>query len=165
MRNNIKKSILLCIFLVNSGCTDSSWLDIHIPVEASNQYQDYPFSKYSRQTSFEHKVSYPDVSVITSIENQLGEEWVSCSYGGGDWQNFADSSGKEPKYIFQRLKLWKTKNNDRQLFLSLRYNIYKVYKPRNAPSKPIDNLQAVTIIESVKPWWNIWEYSDDLCDE
>ncbi len=151
------------MLLMSAGCTETSWLDITIPDEATKKYQGHPFSSFSRQTSIEYKKEYPDVSIITNIEEALNlkKGWVECSYGGEDWDDFHDLSVEKPRYIFQRLKVWKTEDNDRQIFVSLRYY---VDEPKGTPKMPLNSLQFVTIIESVKPWYHFWEYSDDICE-
>lgn len=151
------------MLLMSAGCSEISWLDLTIPEEATIKYQGHPFSSYSRQTSLEYLREYPDISIITNIEKllKLKRGWVNCSYGGKGWQDFHDLSGEKPKYIFQRLKVWKTENNERQIFVSLRYY---VDQPKGTPKTPLNNVQSVTIIESVKPWYQFWEYSDDICE-
>ena len=141
---------LVFLLLLISACTEISWLDVPIPDGATQIYQDHPSSLYNRHTSFIYKREYPDISIISNIEKRLEskEAWVTCSYGGEDWQDFLDESGEEPNYIFQRLKAWKTKNNDRNVFVSLRYY---VNKPKGIPKEPSNNLQSITILESVKP--------------
>lgn len=131
-----------------------------MPDTATDQYQGQPFSKDSRQTSFVHKKKYPDDSVIVNIEATLSKEWESCSYGGGTWQDFEDISGKKPKHIYQRIKTWRTEDERRLLFISLRHETESC---ECCKCEPADSAQSVAVIEHHLPWWLFWEDFDELC--
>ena len=144
------------------GCSEPVWLDIEIPIGSKNKYQDQPFTKFSKQTSFTHTENYPEISIIENIQSSLNSNWEKCTYGRNEWQKFRDISKEKPKYVFQRITTWRSKEKDRLLFVSLRYE-YSLLNNQKEPNIPEDNTQQVAIVESYKPWWAIWENFDDLC--
>ena len=161
MRTSMKIIFLIFILSLIQGCSEPVWLNIEIPTGATNKYQDQPFTKFSRQTSFTHKENYPEISMIENIQNSFSSNWEKCTYGENEWQNFEDISSGKSKYIFQRITTWRTKEKDRLLFVVLKYEYSLLNK--KAPKVPLNNIQEVSIVESYKPWWAIGEDFNELC--
>ena len=157
----MKSVIVILIILISSGCSETSFLDISIPENSVDQYEGHPYSSFSKQTSFSYSSEYPNIDMIKSIEGLLSEDWIRCSYGNDEWQDFADISAEKHKYIFQRIHVWKTEKNDRQIFITLRYEDPLTNKD---VTKPLNNSQLVSVIESVRPWWLIWGNFNELCE-
>ena len=156
----MRKITLLCLTILVSGCTEKKWLDFQIPIEAKEQYQGHPFSKFQRQTSFTHFKEYPDTFVLSEVRELLSSDWERCEYGGNKWSSFQDATSKPVKKVFQRIQTWRTKDKNQLVFVTLRYQ----HDSKNVSSDPENNSQIVNIIEEIKPWWAFWENFNEFCE-